>query len=135
MKTQRLAVALTVINVVLLMFVLAQFRAPTAEGVAPVLRGRALEIVDGQGRVRASIKILTPDPNVRMPNGEASTETVILRLIDSKGKPSTKIATSEQGAGLSLVGEEPAYVVLKAEGTTSSLKLSNKDGRQQVIEP
>jgi len=42
----------------------------------------------------------------------------------------------DQGAGLGLGGDsDPTYVVLKAEGTDTSLKLTNKDGRQQLIKP
>ena len=52
MKLQRFATVLTGINLVLLMFVLVQARSSVAQGVAPAIRGRALEIVDGQGRVR-----------------------------------------------------------------------------------
>jgi hypothetical protein len=43
---------------------------------------------------------------------------------------------SEQGAGLSFVGDSDAtQVLLAADGTDSSLKLTNKDGRQQLIKP
>jgi hypothetical protein len=41
-----------------------------------------------------------------------------------------------QGSGLSLVGETgEAYVVLKAEGPESSLKMISMDGKQQLIKP
>jgi hypothetical protein len=51
-ETQHLALALTIVNVVLLTFLVA--RSPsTADEFAPVLRGRALEIVDDRGKVRA----------------------------------------------------------------------------------
>ncbi len=71
-----------------------------------------------------------------MPSGQTAPETVILRLIDANGRPSVKLAMSEQSAGLALVGEADAtHVVLKAEGTESSLKLANRDGRQQLIKP
>ncbi len=136
MKIQRLLIALTVVNLVLLMFLLAQFRPATAQGVAPLLRGRALEIVDDQGRVRASIKVQPADPTVTMPNGKTYPDTVILRLIDPKGRPSVKLATSEQGSGFGLVGDsDSTYVLLKAEGTGTSLKLTNKDGRERLIKP
>ena len=57
MKTRRLAIAFTVINLMILLFNFAQSSRATDDGVVPVLRGRALEIVDDQGRVRASIKL------------------------------------------------------------------------------
>jgi hypothetical protein len=60
-------------------------------------------------------------------------KTVILRLIDPNGRPEVKIVASEQGAGLSFVGDSDAtQVLLEADGTDSSLKLTNKDGRQQL---
>ncbi len=136
MKTQRLLVVLTVVNLGLLVFLLAQLRPIEAQGALPVLRGRALEIVDDQGRVRASLKVQPADRTVTMPDGKTYPETVILRLIDANGRPSVKLAMSEQGAGLGLVGEADAtHVVLKAEGTESSLKLANRDGRQQLVKP
>jgi hypothetical protein len=54
MKIQRLLVVLTLVNLVLLIGMLAQLRPAAAEGVAPVLRGRALQIVDERGTVRAA---------------------------------------------------------------------------------
>jgi hypothetical protein len=46
MKIQRLLVVLTLVNLVLLIVTLAQMRPAAAQAVAPVLRGRALQIVD-----------------------------------------------------------------------------------------
>jgi hypothetical protein len=136
MKIQRLLVALTVVNLGLLMFLLTQLRPVEAQSAVPVLRGRALEIVDDRGRVRASLKVQPADRTATMPSGQTVPETVILRLIDANGRPSVKLAMSEQGAGLALVGEADAtHVVLKAEGTESSLKLANRDGRQQLVKP
>src|SRR4051812_19531390 len=49
MKTQRIAIALTVINLALLAAILIRLRPAVAEqGIAPVLRGRSLEIIDDQ---------------------------------------------------------------------------------------
>ena len=138
MKTQRLLAILTVLNVVLLVFSLGQSGAAVlAQGVAPVLRGRALEIVDDSGRVRASITILPADPNVKMPDGTTGyPETVLLRLINSRGRPNVKIAATERGAGQVLGGEsDPTYVQILAEGANTSLKLSDKDGHVHVVKP
>ena len=137
MKTLRFAIGLTVLNFCILASTL--FRAdsaPTPE-VVPVLRGRALEIVDDQGRVRAMIKIFPPDPNVKMPDGTTGyPETVLLRLINSKGAPNVKISATEDGSGMSLGGESnPTHMQFLARGTNTSLKLVNQDGRQQVIKP
>lgn len=137
MKIQRLLIALTIANMVLLMFSLAQPRPVVAQGIAPVLRGRAFEIVDDHGRVRASITVFPADPNVKMPDGTTGyPETVLFRLINSKGRPNVKIEATERGAGVGLGGEsDPTYVSIGARGTDTSLKLTNKDGRQQLIKP
>ncbi len=135
MKIQRLAIALTLINLALLTFLVAQSRPVEAQNVAPVLRGRALEIVDDQGRVRASISVLAAGTSA---HGDRYPETVLLRLITERGRPSVKISTSEEAAGMTLVGPsntKNTYVQLGARGTASSLILKNEDGREQVVKP
>ena len=135
MKSQRLLVGLTVANLGLLLGLAISHIAPAlADSVPPVLRARALEIVDDQGRVRASIKV--QPAGTHEPTGKTYPENVILRLIDANGRPEVKIGASEQGAGLGLVGDSDAtQVLLQAEGTETILKLTNKDGRQQVLKP
>jgi hypothetical protein len=136
MKVQRIAIVLTVINLLLLAFVMTQFNPTIAQSVAPVLRGRALEIVDSEGRVRASINVLAAGPSVPVPDGKLYPETVLLRLIDPNGHPAVKLGASVQGSGLFLGGDSDlTYVVLKAEGVESSLKLLSKGGREQIIKP
>lgn len=137
MKSQRFLLILTIFNLLLLVFNLSESRAVLAQGVAGVLRGRALEIVDNRGRVRASIQIQPADPDFKMPDGTVGyPETVLLRLIDSKGAPNVKLGASDDGSGLLIGGEsDPTYVQILAHGQTTSLKLINKDGRERVIEP
>lgn len=69
MKTQRLLVALSVVNAALLVSSLTHPRGTAAQDVAPVIRGRALEIVDERGRVRAEIKVHPAQPKLKMPDG------------------------------------------------------------------
>lgn len=137
MKSQRLFVALTVVNIALLAFSLARPGPASADGIAPVLRGRALEIVDDRGRVRASITVFPADPAVKMPDGSTGyPETVLLRLINSMGRPNIKIAATERGSGLVAGGESnPTYVQILAEGPSTSLKLINGDGQDLMIKP
>ncbi|MET0163663.1 MAG: hypothetical protein ABW318_01505 [Vicinamibacterales bacterium] len=136
MKTPQTLVALTVVNLALLIVSVAvQLRPALADGAPPVLRGRALQIVDGQGRVRASIDVI---PATTSPSGEEHAETVLLRLITERGRPSVKIGSSEPASGLSLVGPtgtSDTYVILQAKRTSSSLKLRNEDRRERVVEP
>jgi hypothetical protein len=158
MKFQRVAIALTFVNLALLTFLVIQNHVAEAQSVAapsdrsrkivdgqarpnqldtitPVLRGRALELVDDRGRVRAEIKVLPADPKVKMPDGTTGyPETVLLRLIDSEGGPNVKLAATEDGSGLSLGGEK-GYVQILSRGANPLVKLVNKDGREQVIKP
>ena len=127
----KLLLVLTLANMVLLIYSLAQTRVAAASNAqAPVLRGRALEIVDDQGRVRSTLTVIPADPRTGYP------ETVLLRLIDSRGRPSVKIAATEDGSALGLGGEsDPTGIAMMARGTTTSIKLSNKDGHEQTYKP
>jgi hypothetical protein len=137
MKLQRFLITLTIINVALLMFSLAQTRPAVTQDITPILRGHALEIVDDHGHVRASIALYPANPNVKMPNGTMGyPETVLLRLITSKGRPNVKIAATERGSAAVFGGEsDPIYVQVLADGASTSVKLVNKDGKQKLIQP
>jgi hypothetical protein len=138
MNAPRSIQVLTALNLVLLLFSLGKSRSvAAADGIAPVLRGRGLEIVDDRGRVRASIQILPPDPDYRMPDGTVGyKETVLLRLINSEGRPNVKMGAGESGSGLLLSGpDDPTYVQILANDRSTSLKLINEKGREQVIKP
>jgi hypothetical protein len=76
-------------------------------------------------------------PTVKMPDGTTGyPETVLLRLMNSKGRPNVKIAATERGSGQLLGGEsDPTYVQILAEGPSTSLELSDKNGREQLIKP
>lgn len=135
MKMQRCLVGLSIINLILLAFLLLSRTEPAlANTQTPVLRGRGLEIVDDRGRVRASIK-LQPAETFK-PTGRKYPETVVLRLIDPNGRPEVKIGASVEGGGLSFVGETDATQVhLQAEGAESSLRLTNTAGKERVVRP
>src|SRR5215831_6619894 len=137
MKIQRVAIGLTVLNLLVLMSVLFRAKSATTPDLPPVLRVRGLELVDDQGRVRATLKIFPADPKVKMPDGTTGyPETVLFRLISSKGAPNVKIAATEDGSAVSFGGESnPTHVQVLARGTNTSLTLVNKDGSQKVIKP
>jgi hypothetical protein len=137
MKTQRFAIGLTLLNIFILMAALFRANSAATPELPPVLRVRGLELVDDQGRVRAMLKVFPADPKVKMPDGTTGyPETVLLRLINSKGAPNVKIAATEDGSAMSLGGESnPTHVQILARGTNTSLTLVNKDGKQQVIKP
>ena len=138
MNTQRALVGLTLVNLGILVFLLMSHVVPAvADTNSLVLRVRGLEIVDDRGRVRASIKVLPANPTVKMPDGTTGyPETVLLRMMTSNGRPNVKLAAKEDGAALVLGGEsDPTYIQMLAKGTSTSLKLIDKDGREQVIKP
>ena len=137
MNAHRLLVTLTVLNIGVLLLTIAQHAVPAFAAQEPgaVLRGRALEIVDEQGRVRASLNVL---PASASAGGVAYPETVLLRLITEQGRPSVKVSASEQASGLSFAGPtgtKDSYAILEANATSSSLKLRGESGREQVLRP
>jgi hypothetical protein len=135
MKTQRFAIGILVLNVFLLLCTLFRATSAPPPEVPQVLRAKSLEIVDDQGQVRAMIKVFPADPKVKMPDGTTGyPETVLFRLITSKGSPNVKISASEDGGGISLGGDtNPTYLQLLARGSNPHVKIVNKDGREKTF--
>ena len=135
MKTQRLTIVLTAFNLMLFAFGMAQQRPVVAQDVAPVLRARALEIVDDQGRVRAEIKVLPPQPTLKMADGTTGyPEVVQFRLLTSHNSPNVKLVTTEDGSGLVLGGEK-GYTQLLSRQADPSIRIVTKTGRERIITP
>jgi hypothetical protein len=123
MRANRLVVALTVVNVMLLLLVLAHGGATDRPAVALLLRLRALELVDDSGRVRAQLSV------------ESSGE-VVFRLRDASGTIRVKLGASEAGSGLVLLdGATAPGVHILARQSGTSLTLVGKGGARRVIEP
>ena len=124
MNINRLAVALTVINLILLIVLMAQSRMTANQTIPEVLRVRAFELVDENGRVRAQL-------NIDETSGE-----VIFRLRDQKESIRVKLGASEEGSGLLLINDltEPGVHLLARQDDTS-LTLTDQSGAEQVIEP
>jgi len=134
MRWQRLAVVLSLANLVLLAFTIAGLRPVAAETGTQVLRGRTLELVDDRGRVRADIKVLPADPNVTMPDkSKGYPESVLLRLIDSQGGANVKLSATEDGAGL-VLGGDSAYVQILSRGGSPFVKIVSKDGSERIVD-
>jgi len=130
MKTQRLALPLTVINLVLLLINLLQARSTTAQTVTPILRARALELVDERNVVRVRLNVKESE----------------LNLFDKNGIIRVKLGAGEDGSGLVLseggMDASRGYVQIIARQTgtadrpaTTSITLRAADGRQHVITP
>jgi hypothetical protein len=121
-------IALTLLNLGILGVVIAREQAVAAPSLTSdgILRG--LQIVDDQGKVRASITI---NPAVKQPDGSTYPETVLLRMITSEGRPVVKIASSEDGASMALSAAEGlAYVQILARGSDPKLVVVDGAGKE-----
>lgn len=98
-----------------------------------VLRGRALEIVDDQGRTRASISV----HGATTVDGQRYPEAVVFRLIDPQGRPNVKMETSAEGAGLGLswADQEGGINLMVKTRRGVFVEVSGADGRKQTIVP
>ena len=116
------------------MVLLAQLQPASAQNeIAPVLRGRALEIVDSQGRPRATIVTHGPTTvdNVKYP------EAVVFRLIAPNGGPYVKMDTSEEGAGLGITdpSEQGGLRLMSKSRTGTFIQVTDRTGAKQIIKP
>jgi hypothetical protein len=123
MTPKRPTAALAGIILVILLGLFQNRRSVTAETVPSLLRARAIELVDDQGRARASLRV------------EPSGETV-LRLLDAKGTIRVKVGASDDGSGIVLLDDatEPGVHIL-AKPTGPSITLKAKDGRERRFAP
>lgn len=131
MKTQRFVIALTLFNLVLLTVLVVQNLSAETQNISPVLRGRSLEIVDEQGRVRALLAVQPP----ATVDGKAYPETVLLRLIDPTSGPVVKLTAAKNGSALGLSDDAEGGVQIFARDTGSYVKVVGKDGLAQVLKP
>lgn len=130
MRTQKILFGISLLNLVLLLFVLSERHSVSAQGGGPVLRGRALEIVDARDRVRASI---TVEPPVTI-DGRTYPETVLLRMSDPNVRPIVKLVATEQGSGLMLSNDSVGGVQIGAQDTGSFVKVTNHSpGKSDII--
>jgi hypothetical protein len=122
MNTLPIALALGALNLALLVGAAVPTRTTPSPG-GDILRGKALELVDERGKTRARIGV--------EPNGE-----VVFRLLDQQGTIRVKLGAGSDGSGLLLANDatEPGvHILARADG--SSIRIVNKDGREQLIAP
>lgn len=137
MNSQRLGITLAVLNAVLLGGIIASHVSSLSAGQAPlpVLRGRALEILDEEGRVRASIRVHGPETV----NGREFPGAVVLVMGDPRGAPGVKLAASANGAGLGLSNGHrlpdgrSAGIQLHADDPV--VVLVDRQGRERTLRP
>ena len=120
MTTNKMALALGGLNLALLLLLATQSWPANAEAGPEVLRVTGLELVDAQGRLRATLNIQPGDGSVG--------ETVLFRLINSAGQPSVKLSASDQATALSMVGgDDLSFVLIGADGAEPGLRLNAGD--------
>jgi len=131
--SQRLGVGLAVLNVGLFIVLIAsQVRSLSAHQVSQgVLRARGLEIVDEQGRVRASITVHGPETV----NGIRYPETVLFRMADPTSGPVVKLTAAANGSALGLSDDANGGIQLYARDTASFVRVVNKQGRERIVRP
>jgi hypothetical protein len=131
MKT-KLLTALTLVNLAILLIVVFLISSSSKSDVVPtVVKARAFELVDAQGKIRAEIKVLPAEPNATMPD-KGYPETVILRLIDSQGGPNVKLAATEDGSGM-VLGGDSGYVQVLSRNKNPFVKINQKDGKEKLF--
>jgi hypothetical protein len=114
-------IALTAINLAILIFGLVQTRSIPAPSVPSVLRARAIELVDERGKIRAQLNV-------------ESNEEVVFRMRDAKGTIRVKVGANIDGSGLVLLDDrtEPT-VQIRANGAGPSMTLIRKNGQERVL--
>src|SRR4051812_37098037 len=133
MKTQRVAIGLCIVNMFLLIFLLAQIHRTSASEVVPVLRGRALEIVDENDRIRA--QILTHAPETV--NGKTYPGAVLFRMATEDRAPLMKLTVTKDGTTMGLSDDSaPGGVELRATREKGTyVKVVSRDGKEQTFKP
>jgi hypothetical protein len=119
LKFQRAANAFSVINLLLLAFLLVQIPSTAQQSVTPLVRAKAIELVDDNGKVRAQLSV------------EATGE-VVFRMRDAKGTIRSKFSASEDGAGLSLMDNRTEATV-QIRANPASITLIDKEGHPRVV--
>lgn len=132
-RSQRIAVVLSISNFVLLLVLLLGRVQPAygTQPVVPLLRGRGLEIVDAQGRVRASITVQPPTTVA----GITYPETVVLRLADPRRGPIVKLTAAANGSALGLSDDADGGVRLYARDTGSVVRVVGRSGATRELRP
>ena len=134
LRPHSILIGLTLLNLAILGIIALRGSAmavsPTSDGI---LRGHGLQIVDDQGKIRASITIL---PAAKQADGSTYPETVLLRMITSEGRPAVKIGSSDDGAGMVLsAAEGPAYTQILARGSDPKVIIVDGAGKQALKLP
>lgn len=119
MKFARIAIVLSVFNILILVFVLAQVRSTAEAGVSPIVRARVIELVDENGKARAQLNV-------------EQTGEVVFRLRDAKGTIRAKFGAGEDGSGLSMMDDRTeATVQIRANKSGGGIMLFDREGAKR----
>ena len=115
MKTNRFALVLTIVNVLVLLFIAASPRHDSFDKISV----KEFEVINSSGKQRASIKVEE--------DGE-----VVFRLHDAQGTIRVKVGAGENGSGLVLLdGDTNPGVQVLAKKTGSSITVLGTDGKKK----
>lgn len=121
MKFQRVSIVFSVFNLLLLIFLLAQSPSTAQQDILPVVRTRAFELVDENGKVRAQFNV-------------EKTGEVVFRMRDPKGTIRSKFSASETGSGLSMMDDRTeATVQIRSNQAGGNMVLIDREGRERTI--
>jgi len=115
MKTQRIAIALTLINLIVILFIAASPQKENFEKITV----KEFEMIDQNGKQRALIKV--------EPDGE-----IVFRLRDSQGNVRVKLGAGKGGSGLVLLDDQtnPGVHAL-AKKDKAFITVTGKDGKKR----
>jgi len=121
MKSQRIVIIFSVFNLLFLIFLLNQTRSTAQRDVVPMVRTRAFELVDENGKPRAQINV-------------EKTGEVVFRLRDAKGIIRSKFGAGESGSGLSMMDDRTeATVQIHSNQAGGNMILIDREGRERTI--
>lgn len=130
--TPRFLIAISALNVActaVSVSQLPQSHAARAD-VSDVVRTRHLEVVDVDGRVRASITVHPANRDVRLPDGTTQEDSAVFRLVNPDGGPGVKLSSSQHTVGLALIGKQGDYLQVFGDGVKVT-----KDFKQRAAWP
>ena len=117
MKTLRLGGALVAITLLPLLGALVHERVASAQAVPEVVRAQAFELVDADGRVRATL------------------DARGLKILDANGTIRAKLGADTDGSGLVLLNERTQVGVHALATRTRTWVVVQRGHRRRVIRP
>jgi hypothetical protein len=121
MKFHHAGIVISVLNLLLFIFLLAQSPSSAQQDIVPIVRTRAFELVDENGKVRAQFNV-------------EKTGEVVFRMRDSKGTIRSKFGASENGSGLSMMDDRTeATIQIRANQAGGSMILIDREGHERTI--